>query len=101
MTRTTIDPNPSPKLKFHQNERRVHQHNEIIQSQQFDESIDIALLEYQRALVAITQSEPNLNSCAVNHIKICGAMEFIKVLKHLGLMPSEPPQTKGTNLIHK
>ncbi len=98
---TTINADPTPKQKFHGHPDHLAAHNRMVESQEFDLSVDIALMEYQRMLVALTPTDANLNQAAVSHLKITGAMEFVKCLKNLGLMPV-PPTTKPVgNLQHK
>ncbi len=98
-----INPDPSPKTKFLTNTKIVHDHNEMVQSEQFDLSCDIALMEYQRTLAAYIQSQSdlNLNLAAVAQLKQMGAMEFISIIKRLGLVYTPPAPVKtADNLKH-
>ena len=102
MTETpVINPDPTPKQKFHTNPTFVAAHNRMVESQEFDLSCDIALMEYQRLLVALGQNEVNLNAAAVAHIKITGAMEYLKTLKGLGLKFTIPAAKQTGNMQHK
>lgn len=97
---TVINPDPTPKQKFLAHTKHVRDHNAMVESELFDLAIDIALLEYQRMMVA-TIPQDNMSQCACGHVKITGAMEFIKVLKRLGLETQAPPTTKPVgNLQH-
>jgi hypothetical protein len=89
--------NPSPKTLFRSNAVRVKNHLSAIQSQVLRESIDVALLEYQRKL-AINTNEQNGGAAAM--FKIKGALEFVDELLRLGEAPSQQKQSADIERIN-
>ncbi|OLE10693.1 MAG: hypothetical protein AUG89_11560 [Acidobacteria bacterium 13_1_20CM_4_56_7] len=74
-------------------------HRALMQSEDFQRSLDYALLEYQRQLAqtAVTNTlEPT--AC---HFKIVGALEFMQTLRNLAESPMRPEVVRDGNLDHR
>lgn len=97
-----IPPNvvPSPKQRFQESQQNVSHHRELIQRNEFQRACDFAMMQYQGELAA--NSTDNFNVCAAAHLKITGALEFIRVFRLLGeqVIPG-PKIVDRDNLTHQ
>jgi len=89
--------NPSPKQKFLELGSNIEQHRRMVDRPEFETAIDTSLLEYQRVLC---EQRGDMSVAAANHLKLCGAQEFIHVLRNLSELPQLPQVEKITNLRH-
>lgn len=89
----------SPKTLFQQNPMFVTQHRSMLELPTFDRSTDAALLEYQARLAAEVSENPQLAAFA--GLKACGALEFLRTLKMLGVLPTVVRHETSGNLNHK
>jgi hypothetical protein len=74
--------NPPPKIRFLTDGKRVTAHRNIFQMPQVEDSINTALLEYQRLLLGKSQIE--MSAAATSGLKLAGALEFADILIKLG-----------------
>ena len=81
--------NPSPKMIFRSTAVKVTNHLRMIESPVMRESIDVAMLEYQRKLA---YGAGQANDAAGSMFKIKGALEFIDEFFKLADAPP-PPKT--------
>lgn len=89
--------NPSPKQKFLELGSNIELHRKLVDRPEFEYAIDTALLEFQRVLC---EQRGDMSVAAANHLKICGAQEFIHVLRNLSELPQMAPIEKISNLRH-
>lgn len=91
--------NPSPKTRFQESIDNISKHRDLIQTREFQRASDYAMLQYQVELAG--QTNGNVNLAAAAHMKLCGAQEFMLVLRNLG-ESFELPTGGGdtTNLRH-
>jgi hypothetical protein len=78
----------SPRARFQQDAKVSGAFRDLIARTESERAIDYALLEFQRVL---SEGTGSFNDAAANHFKICGAQEFVHVLKNLG--EPTPPLT--------
>jgi len=91
--------NPTPKQRFQSNPKALTSHRDLIASDQFQQSTDFALLEFERQLSMVPFD--NFNACAAAHLRKVGAHEFLSVLRNLA-ESSVPEAAKGDgNLNHR
>ena len=69
--------NPSAKFQFIQDAGRVRAHNQVFEMPQVQDSINMALLEYQRRLLKDANDGV---ACASAGMKLKGAAEFVDIL---------------------
>ena len=72
--------NPTPKQRFLQNTRLVKDYVGLIDTDSFHFAVDLAMLEYQRALARKTT---DALSASASGFKMQGALEFLEILKTL------------------
>lgn len=80
----------SPKQRFMQNASNVATHRAIVQSPDFQRSLDSALLNYTQKMSKVSGQQ-----AAISSLKIAGAVEFIEELKTLAeatRLPETKPQ---------
>jgi len=85
------NPNPSPKIRFLQNGGFVAAHLELIQRADFERAVDFALLEMMRL-------EESAEDAAASHYRMAGAIQFVRILKHLGTTVVSPRTRTEDNL---
>jgi hypothetical protein len=90
--------NPSAKYQFMKSAKRVGDHRNIMQMGQFQDSVNMALLEYQRM---VFRDANDGNSSAAAGMKVKGALEFVDTLFKLGEMPQQPERSKLVQLDHR
>ena len=89
---------PNPRAQFQSSGDNVSKHRDMIGSPVFERALHFALLQYQADLC---QDDNNLNECAARHLRIRGAMEFVRVLRLLAETPTIPTVKRQDNLDHK
>lgn len=89
----------SPKQRMVEDAPRVSSHRDMLASEEFNQSIEAALLEYQRFLASITSD--NFNAFAAAHLKMVGAQEFVRVLFELCETPTPRAPAPTRNLDHR
>lgn len=70
--------NPTPKQRFQQNTRLLKDYVTLIDADAFQQSLDLAMLEYQQSL---TQETKDAMTASAAGFKLKGALEFMRVLK--------------------
>lgn len=79
--------NPSAKLQFLSSPTRVKNHNRIFEGYEIQDSINMALLHFQRELlVGVTDGI----SASAAGMKLKGAAEFVDILFKLGDANAKP-----------
>jgi hypothetical protein len=92
--------NPSPKTRFQENKNFVEQHRKLIERSDLQVSLDYAMLEYQKQLVAT--GSLGGNEAAASHFRMLGAHEFVQVFKLLAEQVQQPVPLKTVdNLNHR
>ena len=74
--------NPSPKTRFQESIDNISKHRDLIEMREFQRASDFAMLQYQLELA--NAANGNVNLAAAAHMKLCGAQEFLLVLRNLG-----------------
>jgi hypothetical protein len=87
--------NPTPKQRFIDNPQAVTGHRALIEHASFQRSVDMALLEYQRALAVVPV---DFQGAAMNQFKLVGALEFLQTLRLLAETPVRPVVMNKDNL---
>lgn len=92
---------PSPRGKFMQTPQNIINHRKLIDSVELGTSIDVALQEYSRAIVALAGTQDlsgagAQQAAAASFHMISGAYQFIEVFNRLAEPFSEP--TKGNTI---
>lgn len=82
--------NPSPKLRFLQDEANAKAHHALIERDDLQRSLDAALMQYQLMLVFDAK---DANAAAAAHFKIAGVHEFLHQFKYLAEQ-AVPQKTK-------
>jgi hypothetical protein len=91
--------NPSPKLQFMSDPKRVSAHRNTMQMPQIQDSINMALLNYQRELFARVN---DANGSAAAGLKLKGALEFVDEFLRLAEAPKPHADSpKSAQLDHK
>lgn len=88
--------NPQPKILFQGNADRVKAHRALIDNPNLADSLQSALLQYQRELAE--KVTPDLGSCAACHLKSQGAHEFIELFLNLAEQRELVTRPDTTNL---
>ena len=93
---TPIVINPTPKARFMADHNSVGHHRAIMSSDHFQQSSDVAMLEYAAQLALRTA---NMNDAATMGLKLQGAHEFLQTLRLLAETPRLPaPKVNLDNL---
>jgi hypothetical protein len=92
--------NPIPKARFQESVDNISKHRDLIQMREFQRACDFSMLQYQIELANATNG--NVNLAAAAHMKLCGAQEFLFVLRNLGESFALPSGSGGDsgNLDH-
>ena len=90
--------NPTPKQQFAASKRRISDHLELMASPQFQDSINMALLQYT---TVATANVSDANGAALAGMKIKGAQEFVDVLCKLALMPVDATKPESQKLNYR
>lgn len=85
--------NPTPKQVFQLTPAIVSQHRELMQSPALNNSINVALLQMQRAMA--DRPAPDGGSAAMQQFRLQGAHDFVSILRNLG-ETAELPKTTET-----
>lgn len=97
-----MNANPAPKTSFLENSIAVAAHAELLKSPAFQNAIQVALLQYSRALHEAAPSNldgPNYMSAAASCFnRIMGAQEFVNILINLGSKAEPAKRTDSMNL---
>lgn len=72
--------NPSPRQRFQLKAENIRAHRAIIEKDEFQRSLDHALMQYQLMLVVDAKDG---NSAAAAHYKMQGVLEFLHQFKYL------------------
>lgn len=88
--------NPTPKVRFQSDDRRLKAHLGLLERSDLQVSLDYALMEYQNILASGSGS---LNDAAANHFKIAGVVEFLGVFKRLAEQKAAPERKIEGQLI--
>jgi len=91
--------NPTPKQQFVADDGRIRSHRNIMQMPQTQDSINMALLEYQRTLLG--KPVVDGNSAATGGLKLAGAIEFVDILIKMGEAHIRTDSAKIATLDHK
>lgn len=91
----------TPRQRLLNSKTLVGAHREITGHGAFDLVADSALLEYQRQLLTSSDVQSGFNQAAAAHLKMSGAMEFLKIFLSLSADPEVPKSTAPGNLNHK
>ena len=89
--------NPSPKAKFQALNTNISRHRQLVDRPEFEYAAQSALLEYQRILC---EQRGDMSQAAANHMKLCGAQEFLHVFWNLSESHQFSPTEKMKNLKH-
>ena len=89
--------NPSPKTKFQALPTNISIHRQLVDRPEFEFAAQTALLEYQRVLC---EQRVDMSQAAANHMKLCGAQEFLHVFWNLSETQRFSPVEKMQNLKH-
>ena len=96
--------NPSPKQTAQAIPRFIAKHRELIDGQQFQDSLFFAEAEYIHRLCERAPSDISTSSseqaAAACFQRILGVHEFIRTLRGLSENPPAPKPTESTNLQH-
>lgn len=90
--------NPTAKAQFIADPKRVSSHNSMVQIPQMRDSLNMALLEYQRIMIG---NLTDANAGAAVSFKLKGAEEFINIFLSLGMTRSEPKIVTPITLDHR
>ncbi len=82
------DRNPTPKQRFLANKKAVEMHNANFSTDPVQNSINTALLQYQRRLGAMDSTD--VVSCSAFYNRLKGAQEFVGILLNLAETPEAP-----------
>lgn len=90
--------NPSAKFQFMKDSKRISAHRNIMQMDQTQDSINMALLEYQRLLLV---NAADANAAAAAGLKLKGALEFVDIMMKLGEAPRQSEKPALIQLDHR
>ena len=89
--------NPTGKQQLMSESDRIKRHRELVANAQFQQSLNLALLQYTSGLCRL--SDPT--NAGANMMKLRGAQEFIHEFIYLGeSIPNPSPMVKGSALDH-
>lgn len=89
--------NPTPKSEFLKDAGLVNAHHDMVTSNLFRNSMNVALMEMQRRAAAGTDTT-NFNFCAASHLRLLGAQDFIEIFLNLGEQMQPAARTDTANL---
>lgn len=93
--------NPPPRQRFQETKTNISAHREMIQTPEFQRACDFALLQYQGQLAQQPLEANAMNTAAVSHCKVIGALEFLDVFRKLAESPMMAPRiVDDGNLTH-
>ena len=96
--------NPTPKQVAQAVPSFIAKHRELVDAQQFQESIFFAEAEYTHRLCSIAPADIGASSseqaAAACFQRILGVHEFIRTLRNLSEEPAKPKAPEPTNLDH-
>lgn len=93
----TPNPNPSPKEQFLGNKARIEKHLTLIGMPQFQDSVNMALLELQKRVIGNLN---NANDAAAAALQLRGAQEFVGIFTNLGFAIRKPAVVEPLKLDH-
>lgn len=88
--------NTSPKERFIKSKGRVEAHRSIVSHAQFENSVDVALLQYAHEL----GDTDDAGKSTQNFYRLAGAQRFVRVLKNLSEQLEPVKQVRTGNLDH-
>lgn len=88
--------NPTPKVVFVKDAVRVAAHHKLVEDETLRESLDAALLQYQRKQAAL--QAPDLGGAASCFLRIQGAQEFVNEFLNLAESTVTDLRTDTVNL---
>src|SRR5262245_38530728 len=86
--------NPSGKQQAMENESFIHKHRDLVANPQFQQSMNLAMIQYQGMLA---QGTTDSNGAAANMFKLKGAQEFMHQFLYLAeeFKPVAKPTDSG------
>ncbi len=87
--------NPSAKYQFVTNGKRTSAHNNLMQQEQMQDSVNMSLLEYQRRLLV---GAKDANAAAAAGLKLKGALELVDIMFKLGQIPTKTEVAQTNHL---
>ena len=94
--------NPTPKALFLADSVAVKNHNAMVDTDTFQKGTDTAILCYVRALCDVASGDMSseryeqASACAFNRIQ--GMMDFVALVRNLGIVPPPPKKQADMNL---